>query len=195
MPDSRKQLRAGSHAGSMPASNEFDLPKKFLEQARHSLAEHHLPRVIRCLELLSDEDIWWRPNRSSNSIGNLVLHLTGNVTQWILSGLGGAPDVRKRDGEFRAKGPIPRPELIKRLETCIRKATSVIAGLNRQDLKREHSIQGFRVTGFQAVSHVTEHFAYHSGQVVFITKLRLGKDLGFTRLPGDNREFKRLPAL
>jgi uncharacterized damage-inducible protein DinB len=195
MLDSRKQLRAGSHAGSMAASNEFDLSRKFLDQARHSLAEHHLPRVIRCLELLSDEDIWWRPNRSSNSIGNLVLHLTGNVTQWILSGLGGAQDIRKRDREFRAKGPIPRPELINRLETCILKAARVIEGLNRQDLKREHSIQGFQVTGFQAVSHVTEHFAYHSGQVVFITKLRLGKDLGFTRLPADEKEFNQLSAL
>src|SRR5437762_14124673 len=88
----------------MVMSKDSDLTLNFLEQARHSLAEHHLPRIIRCLKLLSDEDIWWRPNPSSNSIGNLVVHLSGNVKQWILSGLGDAPDTREREREFGERG-------------------------------------------------------------------------------------------
>src|SRR5215467_3382083 len=135
----------------MSVSDEADLSVKILDQARHSLVEHHLPRVMRCLQLLSDEDVWWRPNLNSNSLGNLVLHLVGNVSQWVISGLGGAEDTRERDKEFSATGPLPSRELIGGLETCVRKAASVITGLNAHDLKREYSIQGFRVTGLQTI--------------------------------------------
>jgi len=179
----------------MVMSKDSDLTLNFLEQARHSLAEHHLPRIIRCLKLLSDEDIWWRPNPSSNSIGNLVVHLSGNVKQWILSGLGDAPDTREREKEFGERGPLPRHELMNRLRTSVREAARVIDGLNRQSLKTERVIQGFRVTGFQAIFHATEHFAYHCGQIVFIAKLRLGRDLRFTRLPGEKRNATKLPVL
>ena len=81
------------------------------------------------------------------------------------------------------------------LRTSVREAARVIVGLNRQDLKTERAIQGFRVTGFQAIFHATEHFAYHCGQIVFIAKLRLGRDLRFTRLPGEKRKSTKLPVL
>jgi len=167
------------------------LAGKFVTEARHSLSEHHLPRILECIKMLSDEDIWWRPHSTSNSVGNLVLHLSGNVRQWILSGLGGEPDRRERDKEFAERGPLPRRALMTRLRSTILEAGKVLEGLGTHELVRMYSIQGFRVTGVGAVAHVVEHFAYHSGQIIFITKLRLSKDLGFTHLPGEKRKGRR----
>src|SRR3990172_4111783 len=93
-----------------------------LGEARHSLQAHHLPRIARCLGMLSEEEIWWRPHPTSNSVGNLVLHLEGNVRQWLLSGLGGRPDLRDRDWEFRERGPISRRTLLARLRKTVGQA-------------------------------------------------------------------------
>lgn len=174
---------------------DTDVDRHLLSQARHSLAELYLPRITRCLEQLSEKDIWWRPNRASNSVGNLVLHLSGNVRQWIISGLGGAPDVRQRDQEFAECGPMPRRVLTARLSGAVAEACEVLDRLSGQDLASDHLIQGFHVSGFEAVYHVAEHFAYHTGQILFIAKLKSGKNLGFTRLPGEKRKGKALPAI
>ena len=128
----------------------------------------------------------------------MVLHLEGNVRQWILSGLGGAPDRRQRDREFAERGPLARHILAARLQKAVKEACRVIAKLPAHELARGHKIQKFRVTGFEAISHVTEHFAFHSGQIIYVAKLRRGRDLGFTRLPGEKRRRpapKRLPAI
>lgn len=175
------------------AGSEFR--KQFLTEARHSLEKHYLPRITRCLKLLSEEDLWWKSHSTSNSVGNLVLHLSGNVRQWIISGLGGAPDVRERDKEFRELGPIPRRVLAARLEKTVAEAGRVLGRLTARDLARERIIQGFRVTGFKAIFHVAEHFAYHAGQIILVTKLRRGEDMGFTRLPGEKRKPRRLPSI
>jgi uncharacterized damage-inducible protein DinB len=163
----------------------------FLAEAQHSLRKHHLPRILRCLRMLSEDQIWWRPNPSSNSVGNLVLHLEGNVRQWIISGLGGVPDRRERDKEFSELGPLPRRALSAKLHKAVNEACRVIARLSPRELARKRAIQKFHVTGFEALSHVTEHFAYHAGQILYVTKLLKAQDLGFTRLPG---EKPRKPA-
>jgi uncharacterized damage-inducible protein DinB len=160
-----------------------DLAKSFLTQAQRLLRRFYLPRIGRCLRELSKEEIWWRPNSASNSVGNLVRHLEGNVRQWIISGLGGAPDTRQRDLEFRERGPIPSPELLAGLRTTVGQACRVLARLSPEDLARRHSIQGFRVTGLEAVFHVAEHFSHHAGQIILVTKFLRGKDLRFTHLP------------
>lgn len=147
-----------------------------MAQARHSLGAQHLPRIIRCLKMLSEEQIWWRAHPTSNSAGNLILHLAGNVRQWIISGLEDQPDQRERDKEFGEIGPIPRK-------------------LSAGDLARQYLIQGFRVRGMEAVAHVTEHFAYHTGQIIYLTKLQLGVDTGFTRLPGGKAKPRRARKL
>ncbi|HLW78148.1 MAG TPA: DUF1572 family protein [Terriglobia bacterium] len=171
------------------------LARQLVAEARHSLEKVYLPRITRCLGMLSDEDIWWRPHPTSNSAGNMVLHLAGNVRQWIVSGLGGALDVRQRDEEFAETGPLPRRALAARLRAAVKEAGRVLARLDASELARERMIQGFRVTGCKAVFHVTEHFAYHTGQIIFVTKLKRGEDLKFTRLPGDKRKSARLPAV
>ena len=168
----------------------------FIAQAQHVLRQVYLPRIVACLKQLSSEEIWWRPNEASNSVGNLVLHLTGNVRQWIVSGLGGAADVRERDREFSERGPLPRGVLMRRLRQTVEQACHVLKTLRREDLARVHTIQKFRVTGMEATFHVAEHFSHHAGQIILLTKLLTASDLKFTRLPGEKkRKSQDLPAL
>ena len=166
----------------------IDLARPFLAQASHLLLQVHLPRIAACVRTLSSEQIWWRANPASNSVGNLALHLEGNVRQWIVSGLGGAPDFRQRDKEFSELGPVPRRTLLARLRKAVSEADRVMRKLDAKALARTYSIQGFRVTGLEAVFHVAEHFSHHAGQIILLTKLLGGKDLKFTHLPGEGKK-------
>jgi len=179
-------------------TDDANFAKQILAQARHSLQTHHLPRIARCLALLSENEIWWRAHPTSNSVGNLALHLEGNVRQWIISGVGGAPDRRERDREFAERGPLPRRRLLTRLRKAVSEACRVLGRLSARDLARVYTIQGFRLTGLEAVLHVTEHFSHHSGQIILVTKLKRRQDLRFTRLPSQAskpRHPKGLPAI
>ena len=171
------------------ATSDFTRP--LIAQTERVLRQVYLPRLVKCLERLSTEQIWWRPNRASNSAGNLVLHLAGNVRQWIISGLGGAPDRRERDKEFSEVGPLPRRVLVSRIQNTVGEACRVIRKLTAKDLSRVYHIQKYRVTGFAATFHVAEHFSHHVGQIILITKMLAGRDLGFTRLPGDRKKKAR----
>jgi uncharacterized damage-inducible protein DinB len=155
----------------------------FLATWQDSLAKQNLPLIEKSLAQLSDEEIWWRPNSSSNSAGNLVLHLCGNVRQWIISGLGGAEFQRQRDLEFSEQGPIPRQVLVAQLRRTVREACRALAQLSDDSLSRKFTIQGYHVTGLEAAFHVAEHFGYHTGQIIYITKLKRSQDLKFTHLP------------
>jgi uncharacterized damage-inducible protein DinB len=168
----------------------------FITQAEHVMRQVYLPRIVACLQELSPQQIWWRPNAASNSVGNLTLHLAGNVRQWIVSGLGGAPDNRKRDLEFSERGPLPRRALVSRLRKAVEDACRALGGLSPEDLARLYTVQKFRVTGLEAIFHVTEHFSHHAGQIILLTKMLTGSDLKFTRLPGEKkRKPRNLPAL
>ncbi len=153
--------------------------------------DKYVPRILKCLQRLDEKEIWWRPNAASNSAGNLVLHLCGNVRQWIISGLGGKPDVRKRDEEFAKHGPASRRMLIATLKQTVEEARQTLDRVSPAILGQEFAIQGYRVSGHTAVSSVYEHFAYHAGQIIYITKLKRRKDLGFTYLPKIRPERKR----
>jgi uncharacterized damage-inducible protein DinB len=163
----------------------------FLTDSRKLLASEHLAHIAKCLQQLTEEEIWWRPNAASNSAGNLVLHLCGNVRQWIISNLGENPDVRDRDSEFAERGTVPREVLTARLKSTVQEACRVLGRLPEERLSRKYVIQGLHVTGLEAIAHVVEHFAYHTGQIVYITKLKRGRDLKFTRLPVIKKEGVR----
>lgn len=167
-----------------------NLARPILSEARRILAETYPPRISRCLKLLSEDEIWWRPNPASNSVGNLVLHLQGNVRQWIISGLGGQVDHRDRDREFAETGPIARRALLAGLRKTMEEADQVLTALREPDLQRKLTIQGYKVTGFEVLSHVAEHFALHAGQIIYVTKFKCGKDLKFTRLPARGAKKK-----
>lgn len=172
------------------STRHTDLAGPFLRETRHLLVETYPLRIAHCLKLLIEEEIWWRPNRASNSVGNLVLHLQGNVRQWIISGLGGQVDCRDRDREFAETGPIPRRALLARLRKTVAEAEQVIQRVKGPELAHRFSIQGYNATGLQVLAHVTEHFAFYTGQIIFITKLKCGKDLKFTRLAVQRKKHK-----
>jgi uncharacterized damage-inducible protein DinB len=135
-------------------------------------------RIEICLGKLTDDQIWARGQDNENAVGNLVLHLSGNVRQWIVSGLGGQPDNRMRDREFAAQGGIGGTELAANLRGTVEEAAGVIAGLSTEQLTSTFTIQNREAKGIEAVFHVVEHFAQHTGQIIFATKNLTGEDLG-----------------
>jgi len=139
----------------------------------------YLVKIEKCLDELDEKDIWLRPNKSSNSIGNLVLHLCGNITQYIMSGLGNEKDLRERDEEFNAMGGIPKSELYNKLHIVVKEANEEIRNLDLDALQTIRSVQGFSLSGIGIVFHVVEHFSYHTGQIAFWTKMLKDIDLGF----------------
>ena len=154
----------------------------FLAQSREYLTAHYLPKIRAAVDRLSEADVWWRPNPASNSIGNLVLHLSGNIRQWIVSGVGGAPDHRDRSLEFSRTEPLPLEALLATLTEAVLDADAVLARVDPATLGERKMIQGREVTALEAIYHDVEHFGMHSGQILYIAKLRSGEDLGFYRL-------------
>jgi uncharacterized damage-inducible protein DinB len=138
-------------------------------------------RIETCLEQLNEEQVWARGKDNENAIGNLVLHLCGNVRQWIISNVGGQPDRRDRDAEFAARAGVSKAELRQRLHATVAEALVVIRSLPEQRLSERHTIQGYDVSVMEAIYHVVEHFSMHTGQIIFATKMLTSADLGFYR--------------
>ena len=145
---------------------------------RH-LIDISVPRIDKCLSHLTDDEIWHRPNDETVSIGNLVLHLCGNIGQHIVAGFGDAEDVRVRQQEFDERGPIPRAELLDRLHQTMNAAGATLDALDPDSLLETRRIQGDAVTGVAALVHVVEHFSYHVGQIGYYVKARKSVDLGY----------------
>ena len=158
-----------------------DVTSLFLEFSRSKLMDQYWPRMRNCVESLTDEQVWWRPNEASNSVGNLLLHLNGNVRQWLIASFNRLDDARNRPTEFAERQAIPRLVLLPKLDTTLHEASAVLSRLTEADLTATYQIQGYTVTGLHAVYQVVEHFAMHHGQILYITKLVRGQDLGFYR--------------
>jgi uncharacterized damage-inducible protein DinB len=161
----------------------------FLDTCRHHLGNDYLPKIRRCLATMSEEDLWWRPNVRSNSVGNLVLHLAGNIRQWIVSGVSGHPDIRERAKEFAADGATEgiewnRAAVLTYLEETLAEVDRALSELAPDDLLKRTVIQGMDVTHLEAVFHAVEHFSMHTGQIIYVTKLRTGVDLCFYEVEG-----------
>jgi hypothetical protein len=135
-------------------------------------------RIAICLGKLSDDQIWARGHENENAVGNLVLHLCGNVRQWIMHGLGGQPDIRVRDGEFAAGGGMNSAELTARIRGVVEEATGILKTVTPEQLTQTYQIQGRAASGVEAVMNVVEHFGQHSGQIIYATKNLTGQDLG-----------------
>jgi hypothetical protein len=153
-----------------------DIVTLFRREMDALLRETYVPRLARALAVLPPGDLWWRPHDGVIAFGTILLHLEGNVRQWICSGLGDVPDHRARAAEF-APGMADERDgatLLARLSTTVDQACTVIAELDGDALARPRRIQGFDVTGLHAVAHVDEHFSWHTGQAVWIAKARAG---------------------
>jgi uncharacterized damage-inducible protein DinB len=160
-----------------------DPARTFVQESRALLTSDYLPKIESCLGHLSDEDVWWRPNEASNSIGNLLLHLCGNVTQWILGGVGGRPYERRRQQEFDERGSVEKKDLLDRIRTVVGEADDVLGSLDPAALMDRRGIQGYDVTVQEAIYHVVEHFSMHTGQIILLTKARAGEDLRLWQPP------------
>jgi len=158
---------------------ENDVSRAFVQQARRLLKNEYLPKLESCLNILTDEQVWWRANPESNSIGNLCLHLAGNARQWIVSGLDGEIDARARQREFDERAMIPRSELLSSLRETLEDVDNVLARFDPERCLEQHEIQGTKVTALAAIFHVTEHFSMHTGQIILLTKMLSQRDLGF----------------
>lgn len=158
--------------------DKSNLVDEFIGQCISILSEN-TPKVEKCVHELSEEDVWQRPNSSSNSVGNLLLHLCGNIRQYVISGIGGKEDIRQRDEEFATKGGLDKAELLSRLNTTVSQAINVLSRVNEQELLQIRSVQGNERSGMSIAIHVAEHYSYHTGQIAFWTKLLKDKDLGF----------------
>lgn len=154
------------------------ISEDFKEQSIYRIGESH-KRIIACIDLLNESQIWLKPNTVLNSTGNLILHLCGNITQYILSTLGGAPDLRNRDAEFAATGGKTKEELKTVLNQVIEQSINCIQKSSDEELTTLKKVQVYELTGVGIIIHVTEHLSYHAGQIAFLTKLLLEKDLGF----------------
>lgn len=164
------------------AHNTLTAEKYFIECCRTKLTKEYLPKIEECLAHLSDDDIWWRAHETNNSIGNLMLHLAGNIRQWIFHHLGGNEFERQRDKEFSERAQIPKRQLVEHLRSAVIDVDGVLKDFPVEKLLHQYTIQKYTVTGLEAILHITEHFSYHTGQIVYITKLRTGKDLKFYNL-------------
>jgi uncharacterized damage-inducible protein DinB len=157
--------------------------KTFTETSRRLLTADYLPKIEACLHRLSEEDVWWRPNEASNSVGNLILHLCGNVTMWIIGGVGGRNFQRNRQQEFDERRQIPKAELLTKLKRVVEEADEVIESLDENELLHRREIQTYDVTVLEAVYHVVEHFSMHTGQIILLSKARVAEDLRLWEQP------------
>jgi hypothetical protein len=159
----------------LETNNEF--AKAYIEWCRFRLLKQYLPRVERCITELTEEEVWWRQHETNNSVGNLVLHLTGNLGQFILSGVGGMKDIRNKEREFSERQGIPKAELIRGLKEALLAADDTLSKLDAARLLDSTTVQGRVRPLFEVIAVVVDHFALHCGQIIYITKLKTGKDL------------------
>jgi uncharacterized damage-inducible protein DinB len=161
----------------------------FTKESARYLREVYLPRLARALDTLPEQDLWWRPHGKATSVGNLLLHLDGNLRQWILGGLGGAADQRRRSEEFARREGGTRAGLMGALASTIEEAAKVVE--RETAIDRRLSIQGFATSAREAIYHVVEHLSWHTGQIVWIAKMRAGEAHGIAFY--DDRKLERPP--
>jgi uncharacterized damage-inducible protein DinB len=151
----------------------------FLDRSRYFLSTEYRTKLRLAVEAMTSNTVWWRANDQSNSAGNLLLHLDGNIRQWIVSGVGGAPDSRHRSTEFAAQSGATGAELLAALDRTLEEVDRVLATLTPYSLLERRTIQGREVSVLDAIFHVVEHFSTHLGQIVLIAKMRAPGTINF----------------
>jgi uncharacterized damage-inducible protein DinB len=151
-----------------PATSFSELAGRYLQE--------YLDKILYALDRLDEDDLWWRPAPGTNSVGNLMLHLAGNLSLWILQGVGGQPFERDRAAEFTADGNQPhhtRADVIEKLTKVVAACQGLLIGIPESDLARVREIQGYKIDGQSALFHAVEHMAYHTGQILWAVKMKV----------------------
>lgn len=159
-----------------------DVSTAYIDEAIHQLREG-LGKIQHCLSQLDERQVWWRPHEAQNSIANLMLHLGGNLQQWIISGVGAVPDVRNRPREFAARGPIPQRDLLRDLTATVDAAIDVLDDHAAERLLETRRIQGFEKTTLSAIFDSVAHFRGHVQEIVSLTRQQLGNAYQFDFVP------------
>jgi hypothetical protein len=165
-----------------PANDDVSVGGTYLSECRATLTGA-MRKIEHCLAQLSDADLWWRQDPLHNSIQNIILHLCGNLRQWIVHGIGGEPDVRNRPAEFADRTSRPRAELLTMLQEVVAHCDRVLATCPPERLLERQRIQGFEMTVLAALFETVSHFVGHQHQIVYITRLRLGNAYRFQWSP------------
>jgi hypothetical protein len=171
--------------GSVPDNRRADMTtvgRAYIGVARRHLADR-TGRIKHCVGQLDDGQVWWRPHESMNSVGNILLHVCGNLRQWVVAGVAGAPDTRDRPAEFAERGPIPKSELVRRLEAVVTEADAALAALDETRLLEPRRVQGFDETVMSAIWESLTHLSGHTQEVVYVTRLQLGDRYRFAWAP------------
>ncbi len=169
------------------------LAANFIAYSRQKLADNHA-QIMRCVGHLSQDEVWRRANDHSNSIGNLLLHLRGNVMMWIVDGIGGRPYQRNRPAEFAQRDALPIAPIMSNLADAMKQVDAVLAALPEQALTQPHTIQTYTVTGLEAIYHVVEHYSLHTGQIITMTKAIKKCDVSNYDANGHRRDGRAIGA-
>jgi hypothetical protein len=165
----------------------------FLAVAETTLAEG-FHKIEHCVGQLSDQQVWWRPHvlppapakhasSEMNSIANLILHLSGNLRQWIIAGVGGSKDVRNRPLEFSDRSQRAVAELLAQLQLTITESRAVLARLTGAQLAEPRRIQGFNTNVTAALFNTISHFRGHVQEIIHLTREQLGDQYRFDFVP------------
>jgi hypothetical protein len=163
------------------------LPDACVGEARKTLAGAH-QRIVHAVTQLDESDIWWRPHDSMNAVGNIILHLCGNLGQWVIAGVGGRDYVRDRPAEFAQRGGIAKDQLLARLRDAVSEADDVISKVDPGTLLSPRRIQSFDVAVVAAIFHAVSHFEGHAQEVIYIARLRRGEAYRFLWTPSDAQQ-------
>jgi uncharacterized damage-inducible protein DinB len=148
-----------------------DLSKTALEAIRSRITRI-LPAQIRaCVEELSEEQLWWRPNEQANSVGNLVLHVSGSMRHYLSNRVGGIEYERNRPAEFAERGPVSKQQLLATFDETIRQAGQVLDGFDTSRFLDATDEPNYVPTIFDLIFNIAIHLATHTGQIVYVTKM------------------------
>ena len=145
--------------------------EQVIQELNLRIFDESYKRIEICLQFIDEHDVWQSPNKNIPSIGNIILHLCGNVRQWLLAGLDSQKDIRNRPKEFNQTSSLKKDELLELMYELKEDVTFFTKKMKDELLNENFTIQDFSVTGYSAVSHVIEHFSYHTGQITILTKL------------------------
>ena len=159
-------------------NNLESLQSEFITNSCYRLDES-LRMTKISLEKVTEEQLWLKPNASLNSIGNLILHLCGNMTQYGIASLNEIKDERQRDLEFSTEDRFTKKELFEKLEITVNNVKTSIRNVSLERLLKLKHIQGFQLSGVGNIIHAVEHFSYHTGQIAFWVKQLNNEQLGF----------------
>jgi len=159
-----------------------EICEAFVSANRHTLSEG-MRKIEHCVNQLSDDQIWWRPKPDMNSIANLMLHLSGNLRQWIIAGIGGETDIRNRPKEFADRSNRPKSEILGILAKVVSEADKTLGRLTPDQLLSRRRIQGYGATVLSAITDTIPHFRGHVQEIIHMTRIQLGERYRFDFVP------------